>query len=66
MNRGIDVYVNNPVVGTQEEYNTKIKDDGTFELEIPLVTTFQSVLFRTQFFSDYVLLSPGKETSILC
>ena len=64
MNRGIDVYVNNPVVGTQEEYNTKIKDDGTFELEIPLVTTFQSVLFRNQFVSDNILLSPGKETSI--
>jgi hypothetical protein len=64
MNRGIDVYVNNPVIGTQEEYNTKIKDDGTFELEIPLVTTFQSVLFRNQFVSDNILLSPGKETSI--
>ncbi|MFW9600001.1 MAG: hypothetical protein ACMV1C_05880, partial [Bacteroides graminisolvens] len=64
MNRGLNVYVDNPVTAVQEEYNTKIKDDGTFELEIPLVTTFQSVLFRTQFFNDYILLSPGKETSI--
>jgi len=59
----VEMYVNNPVTGVQEQLETLVKDNGSFELKVPLVTTMQ-VLFRTVFYNNYILLSPGKETSV--
>ncbi len=63
MNWKIEMFVNNPVTCVQEELETQVKDDGSFELKVPLVTTMQ-VLFRTAFYNKYILLSPGKETTV--
>lgn len=66
MNRKIAIYVNNPLAGSmnmQSETEIRIKDDGTFETEIPLITTMQ-VFFRSYYYSGCILLSPDKETNI--
>ena len=61
MNWKINIYVNNPVTGIQEELEAQVQEDGRFELQVPLVTTMQ-VLFRNPIYNDYILLSPDKET----
>ena len=63
MNWKIELYVDNPVTNIQEALETTVKDDGSFELKVPLVTTMQ-VLFRTAFYNEYILLSPDKETTL--
>jgi|GEM_PF-798339 thiol-disulfide isomerase/thioredoxin len=64
MNYTIQVYVDNPVTGIQEEYKTQIRDNGAFELNVPLVQSFQQVSLRLPSFNKYILLSPGKESSV--
>ncbi|GHT51284.1 hypothetical protein AGMMS49982_08310 [Bacteroidia bacterium] len=68
----IIVYVNNLITGGQEEYKTSARNDGTFELAVPLIVSTQ-VLFRVSYeggnrslLNDYVLLSPAKETRFYC
>lgn len=60
----IEVYVDNPVTGIQEEYKTPIHDNGAFELSVPLVQSSQQVLLRFPSFNQYILLSPGQESSM--
>jgi thiol-disulfide isomerase/thioredoxin len=65
INAKVNIYVNNPVTGRQEEHETKVKEDGHFELEVPLLTTMQVLLrLSSPGYDEYVLLSPGKESSI--
>lgn len=63
----VEVSVNNPITGEQEQYKTKVSDAGEFELSIPLVSSMQ-VLFRIPsehfWLNDKVLLSPDEETSV--
>ena len=63
MNWNLELYINNPITGEQEGLETPIQEDGSFEIQVPLVTTMQ-VLFRTRICNDYILLSPDKETSV--
>jgi thiol-disulfide isomerase/thioredoxin len=60
----IEMYVNNPVTGEQEELETPVKEDGSFELKVPLITTMQVLLRINPFYNKYILLSPGKETTV--
>lgn len=64
MDKEVTIYVNNPVAGIQERYSTKVSDEGAFELEIPLTSSFESVLFRMSFLNEYILLSPDTESSV--
>jgi thiol-disulfide isomerase/thioredoxin len=65
INTGVNVYVNNPLTGEQEGLDVKVKADGTFKLEIPLVTTMQVLLrLSAPRYNDYILLSPGKKTTV--
>ncbi len=63
LNWKVNVYVNNPVTGIQEEKECIVNQNGNFEIKIPLVTTMQ-VLFRLPFYNKYILLSPQKESSV--
>lgn len=62
----ITVYVNNPVTGIQEEYQTRVQNDGRFEIPIPVVSTMQ-ILFQMDIpdFSGSIVVSPNEET-IIC
>ena len=63
MNWTVNVYVNNPITSSQEELEVTIGEDGSFELQVPLITTMQ-VLFRNPIYNRYILLSPNKETTV--
>ncbi|MDR0745410.1 MAG: TlpA family protein disulfide reductase [Mediterranea sp.] len=63
MNIKIEVYVNNPVTGIQEELRTRVGEDGSFELQVPLVTTME-VLLRFWGYNKFVLLSPDQESIV--
>jgi thiol-disulfide isomerase/thioredoxin len=65
INTKINVYVDNPVTGIQEELGAKVREDGRFELEVPLVTTMEVLLrLSAPWYNKYILLSPGKESSV--
>jgi len=59
----IQVYVNNPITGEQEDYETAVNENGCFETKIPLVCTTQ-VIFRSNPYIKNILLTPGEETSV--
>jgi len=63
MNWKINLYINNPITRKQEGLDVSVQEDGSFELQVPLITTMQ-VLFRTPICNNYILLSPDKETDI--
>jgi hypothetical protein len=65
MNSKVNVYVDNPVTDIQEELEVKVKEDGNFELEVPLITTMQVLLrLSAPWYNKYILLSPGKESTV--
>ncbi|MDR1120537.1 MAG: TlpA family protein disulfide reductase [Dysgonamonadaceae bacterium] len=65
INTKVNIYVNNPITGIQEEHETKVKEDGSFELEIPLITTMQVLLrLSSPWYNKYILLSPGKTSTV--
>ena len=59
----VNVYVDNPITSNQEELEVALQEDGSFELQVPLVTSMQ-VLFRSPICNKYILLSPNKETIV--
>ncbi|MCE5175416.1 MAG: TlpA disulfide reductase family protein [Bacteroidales bacterium] len=59
----IQVYVNNPITGEEEDYETAVNENGCFEKKIPLICTTQ-VIFRSNSYNKDILLTPGKETSV--
>jgi len=63
LNYKVSVYVNNPITGDQEENNSTVAPDGSFELKVPIICDMQ-VLLRTNFYNKYILLSPGEESEV--
>lgn len=63
MNFKVQVFVNNPIIGEQEEYKSDVNSDGSFEIKVPLVCDMQ-VLLRNNIYYKYILLSPGKESLV--
>ena len=63
MNFKVQVFVNNPLTTTQEELETLVEKDGSFKIDVPLVTSME-VLLRFSSYNKYILLSPGKESSV--
>ncbi len=63
MNFKVQVFVNNPIIGEQEEYKSDVNSDGSFEIKVPLVCDMQ-VLLRNNFYNKFILLSPGKESLV--
>ncbi len=64
MKLSLEFYVNNPLSSNQEKYEYKVNDDGSFECEIPLVSTSSVYLYSKKFLSENIVLSPGEETYI--
>lgn len=65
MKWNVEMYVDNPVTGIQEELETKVKEDGSFELKVPLVSSMQVLLRISAIrYNDYILLSPDKESVV--
>lgn len=58
------VYGTNLLTTSRTEKEFKVNDDGTFRIEIPMVTT-GNVTIYSPFFNGNLILTPGKETSIL-
>ena len=63
MNWKVQIYINNPVTGIQENLEVWVQKDGHFELQVPLITTMQ-ILFRNPIYNNYIILSPDKETTV--
>jgi thiol-disulfide isomerase/thioredoxin len=63
LNFKVEVFVNNPITGVQEDNKTNVRSDGSFEMKVPMVCDMQ-VLLRTNFYNKYILLSPGKESTV--
>jgi hypothetical protein len=62
--RNINVYINNPFTGNQDECETTVENDGTFSVSVPVFCTM-GVLFRAwNLINSYVYVSPGEETEI--
>ena len=59
----VNIYVDNPITSNQEELEVAVQEDGSFELQVPLVTSMQ-VLFRNPIYNRYILLSPDRETTV--
>ncbi|NDV84143.1 TlpA disulfide reductase family protein [Bacteroides sp. 51] len=59
----VQIFVNNPLTAAQEELETQVENDGSFKIDVPLVTTME-VLLRFSSYNKYILLSPGKESSV--
>jgi thiol-disulfide isomerase/thioredoxin len=58
-------YVNNPITGTQKEYDQfVIQKDGTFEAALPVVCTTTVLLRIPQLINEWIMVSPGKESTI--
>lgn len=55
------VYVNNALMGSQDEYTIDVQPNGTFSVEIPL-QHISSVGISTPFFNHPVYLKPGEKT----
>ena len=65
MNWKIRAYVNNPITRIEESFETEVKDDGSFEMEIPLVTSMQVLLqIKDLQYNKYILLSPAEESTV--
>ena len=63
MNWRVELYIDNPITGVQESLEVPVNDNGSFELQVPLITTMQ-VLLRYPIYNNYILLSPDKETTV--
>ncbi|MDL2291673.1 TlpA family protein disulfide reductase [Bacteroides sp. OttesenSCG-928-F21] len=63
MNLKVQVFVNNPITGAQEELETKVNADGTFTLKVPLVSTME-VLLRFFSYNKHVLLTLDQESTV--
>jgi thiol-disulfide isomerase/thioredoxin len=59
----IETFVNNPVTNDQEIFEFPLNASGVFEARIPLVCSMQ-VLFRTNDYNEYILLTPGQESGV--
>lgn len=59
----VQIYVENPIGGGQELDEISLKDNGTFEIKVPLICTSQVYLLAFDY-SKRILLTPGKESSV--
>ena len=58
------ILVYNHITLEQKEYNIEINKNETFESNIPVISTTSILLQIDRIFSDYIIVSPEKETSI--
>ena len=63
MNWTVNIQTFDPITGLNEEFGTPVMDDGSFELQVPMVIPMQ-VSFSSFSFNECVLLSPNEETTV--
>ena len=63
MNWDVSIKTFDPITGVEDGFNALVREDGSFELQVPVITTMQ-VVFYSDVYSAYILLSPDKETTI--
>ena len=63
MNWVVNIRTFDHITGMEEEFGTPVMEDGSFELQVPMIITTQ-VIFSSASFNDCVLLSPDEETTI--
>ncbi len=63
MDYTVTVIINDPIIGDQRNVMFKVRADGSFEGLIPVFTTMD-VLLETPFYTDYILVSPNKESTV--
>lgn len=61
MPNSFTLYVNDPIKGTQDEHSVSIKEDGTFQTTINMITVTPA-LIRLPFATIPCLIAPGEET----
>ena len=63
MNWVVNIQAFDPITGMEEEFGTPVMEDGSFELQVPMIIKTQ-VIFSSSAFSEWVLLSPDEETTV--
>ena len=64
LNWVINIHTYDPITGIDENFSAPVSEDGSFGLQVPVVATTMPVAFSCPAYSDYILLSPDKETTI--
>ena len=52
-----------PITGMEERFKTPVLEDGSFDLQVNMITTMQAY-FHIPVYSGHILLSPDKETTV--
>jgi thiol-disulfide isomerase/thioredoxin len=64
-NAKAEIIVDDPVTGVRGEYETPVRENGTFELEVTLPVTMQVLFILSEpYCTKTVLLSPGETSTV--